>query len=30
MPACKYRFAVNLKFEIFLDPSLIIRLAMLE
>jgi hypothetical protein len=30
MPACKYRFAVNLKFEIFPDPGLIIRFPMLE
>jgi hypothetical protein len=30
MPARKYRSAVNLKFEIFPDPSRIIRLPMLE
>jgi hypothetical protein len=27
IPACKYRLAVNLQFEIFPDPGLIIRLG---
>ena len=30
IPACKYRLAVNLQFEIFPDPGLIIRLPLLE